>query len=118
MGSVIATQARSFRVSGNGAAIGTVGRIKGYLRKKSSLSVVSTIHELGEDGDEGDVFGASSGRDTDLAGTRNKGSNGLFSTTKTQVKDKGLDVPGVTTEEDSLHRSNKDVSRMELLAEM
>jgi len=66
---------------------------------------VSTILEDGyEDG--GNVFLVNSDRDAESTKVRDKKGEGLFNTTKTLVKNKAL--PEVTTEEDSLHRSNKE----------
>ena len=99
-------QAKSFRLGGNRVAIGAIGRIKEHIRKKSSLSVVSTILEDGDE-DGGDVFLVNSDRDTESTKVRDKKVQGLFNTTKTPVNNKAF--PEVTTEEDSLHRSNKEV---------
>jgi hypothetical protein len=113
-GSIIAAHAKSFRAIGNGAVIRAVGSITGHIRKKSLLSIVSTVHENGDDGGEGDVFWMSSERD---AGAGDKRSKGLFNAAKTPSKKNAFSLPEVTTEEDSLHRSNKEVGEMQIIVE-
>lgn len=119
----IATHAKSFRIgsgpvpnpnpnSSSSSSNGLVRTKSSHARQKSSLSVVSTIHDEDDNRDEDvDVFGTSS--DAELAGRDRP--RGLFykPTGKTPGKasasgSKGSLV-GVTTEEDSLNRANKEV---------
>lgn len=110
-GSAIAARGKSFRVISDGAAVGST---KGQIRKKSLLSVVSTIRENCDVGCEADVFWTSSEQDTEVVTAGNKRSNGSFNAAKVPSKKNAFSLPEVTTEEDSLYRSNKEVGEIQL----
>lgn len=112
--SSVSDHARSFRTGPNNSKdIPMIGKMKGHIRQKSSLSIVSGLLDRNDDDvpEEDDVFGTSSDHETDLSMgdgvARRRGSGvGLFDL---PAKTKPPRVVDVTTEEDSLQRSNKDV---------